>query len=186
MGYAVYLGVKRHFMLLLLLSFCMSGSLQSATLERLSLDDMIRKSTAIVRGKVAGISTETAGPVIYTHYQVQVSERFKGNAGSAVDVAVPGGTANGVRQTFDGAPILNTGDDFVFFLYTGRAGRTTIIGLTQGLFSLSKDADPVSTRAASHELMLDRKSGRPVKDETMVMRLSDLRKRIASAKGTSK
>ena len=37
--------VKRHFMLALVLTFCMLP-LQGATLERLSLDDMIAKSTA--------------------------------------------------------------------------------------------------------------------------------------------
>ena len=106
------------------LTFCMSP-LQSATLERLSLDDMIAKSTLIVRGKVAGASAAASGPVIYTHYTVQVSERFKGQAASTIDVTVPGGTANGLRQTFAGAPTLKPGDDFLFFLYTGRDGRTT-------------------------------------------------------------
>src|SRR5262249_1764073 len=109
-------------------------------------------------------------------------ERLKGQAGSTVDIAAPGGTVNGLRQSFAGAPTLNKGDDAVFFLYTGRDGQTTILGLTQGLFSLSADGDPVSTRRASAELMLDR-TGRPVKDETMVMRLSALRSRI---RGTAK
>jgi hypothetical protein len=178
--------VKRHFMLALVLTFCMSP-LQSATLERLSLDDMIVKSTLIVRGKVTASSAALSGPVIYTHYAVQVTERFKGQAGATIDVTVPGGTANGLRQSFSGAPALHPGDDFVFFLYTGRDGRTTVIGLTQGLFALDGGADPVTTRSASREPMLDRRTGRPVKDETMVMRLSELRGRIAAGvKGTSK
>ena len=178
--------VKRHFMLALVLTFCMSP-LQSATLERLSLDDMIAKSTLIVRGKVAGVSAAASGPVIYTHYSVQVSERLKGQAGATVDIAVPGGEANGLRQTFSGAPTLKPGDDFVFFLYTGRDGRTTILGLTQGLFALEGGADPVSTRAASHELMLDRRTGRTVQDEPVTLRLSELRGRIAAGvKGMAK
>lgn len=183
---AVSARVKRHFMLTLVLTFCMSP-LQSATLERLSLDDMIAKSTLIVRGKVTAAAAAASGPVIYTHYQVQVSERFKGQAAGVVDVQVPGGTANGLRQSFSGAPTLKPGDDFVFFLYTGRDGRTTILGLTQGLFALDAGSDPVSTRSASRELMLDRQTGRPVKDETMVMRLSELRSRITNRmKGTAK
>ena len=177
--------VKRHFMFALVLTFCMSP-LQSATLERLSLDDMIAKSTAIVRGKVVAVNATQSGPVIYTNYTVAVSERLKGSAGSSVEVSVPGGSVNGLRQTFSGAPTLNPGDDFVFFLFTGRDGRTAIIGLTQGLFALPADggSDPVSTRSASRELMLDRQTGRPVKDDTVVMRLSELRTRIA--KGTAK
>ena len=54
---ALYRVVKRHFMLALVLTFCM-WPLQGATLERLSLDDMIAKSTAIVRGKVTGPRTQ--------------------------------------------------------------------------------------------------------------------------------
>jgi hypothetical protein len=178
-GSAFYYRVKRHFMLALVLTVCMSP-LQSATLERLSLDDMIAKSTAIVRGKVSNSNAVATGPVIYTEYTIQVSERFKGAAGDSVQVSVPGGTVNGLRQSFSGAPTLNPGDEFVFFLFTGRDGRSAIIGLTQGLFSLDGSADPLSTRTASRELMLDRLTGRPVKDETMVMRLSDLRGRIAT------
>jgi hypothetical protein len=58
-----------------------------------------------------------------------------------------------------------------------------VIGLTQGLFAVSADgtSNPAVTRNASHELMLDPRTGRPVKDETLVMRMSDLRSQIAGA-----
>jgi hypothetical protein len=179
--------VKRHFKFALMLIFCMAP-LQCATLERLSLDDLIAKSTAIVRGKVTGATAAFSGPAIYTHYTIQVSEQFKGAGQTSVDVVVPGGVANGLRQSFAGVPVLNPGDEFVFFLYTGKSGLTTVTGLTQGLFSLGADgsADPTTTRNATRELMLDRSSGRPVKDETLVMKLSDLRQRIATGvKGAS-
>jgi hypothetical protein len=175
-------------MLALVLTFCM-WPLQGATLERLSLDDMIAKATAIVHGKVTGSRAAMSGPVIYTYYTIQVSEHLKGPAAGTVEVTVPGGVANALRQSFAGAPTLNAGDDFVFFLYTGRDGHTTIIGLTQGLFAVGADgsSDPVSTRSASRELMLDRQTGRPVKDETVVMKLSELRTRITTGlKGTAR
>ena len=54
--------------------------LDCATLERLSLDDMITRSTTIVRGKVTASWAAFTGSVIYTHYQIQVSEQFKGAA----------------------------------------------------------------------------------------------------------
>src|SRR5215467_8138618 len=91
--------VQRHFEFALVLTFCMSP-LQSATLERLSLDDMITKSTAIVRGTVTGSHTTLQAPLIYTHYTIQVTERLKGAGASSVDVVVPGGTVTNVRQTF--------------------------------------------------------------------------------------
>ena len=157
--------------------------LAGATLEQLSLDDMIQKSTAIVRGTVALSSTEARGPLVYTHYTIRVAETFKGNSQGTVDVAVPGGTANNVRQTFPGTPQFKIGDDYVFFLWTGRSGLTQIIGLTQGLFALSQaSADTTTaTRAASREVMLERGTGRQVKDQTIVMTLADLRARIAAA-----
>jgi hypothetical protein len=156
--------------------------LAGATLEQLSLDDMIQKSTAIVRGSVALSRTEASGPVIYTHYIVRVTENFKGNSQGAVDVAVPGGTANNMRQTFPGSPQFKIGDDYVFFLWTGRSGLTQIIGLTQGLFALSPGSGdtPTVTRAASQEVMLEKGTGRQVKDQTIVMTLADLRARIAA------
>jgi len=42
--------------------------------------------------------------VIYTRFQIQVTERFKGPAQSSVEVVVPGGVANNLRQTFSGTP----------------------------------------------------------------------------------
>jgi hypothetical protein len=156
--------------------------LQCATLERLSLEDMISKSTAIVRGKVTGSYAAFSGPIVYTHYALQVSERLKGSVGSTVEVVVPGGSANGVRQSLAGTPAFDVGDEFVFFLWTGKSGLTQVIGLTQGLFRLAADgsADPVVTRSATRELMLDSSTGRPVKDQTLTMHLSQLRTRISS------
>jgi hypothetical protein len=156
--------------------------LAAATLEQLSLDDMIQKSTAIVRGTVALSRTVANGPIIYTHYTIRVTENFKGHPQGQVDVAVPGGTANNVRQTFPGTPQFKIGDDYVFFLWTGHSGFTQIIGLTQGLFALSPGTadSPTATRAASREVMLEKGTGREVKDQTIVMTLADLRARIAA------
>ncbi len=180
--------VKRHLMRALVLTL-FSMPLQCATLERLSLDDMISKSTVIVRGKITGSSAAFAGtaPVIYTHYSIQVSEWLKGLGGTTVDLAVPGGVVNNVRQSFSGAPSFNIGDEDVFFLWTSKAGLTQVIGLTQGLFSLAQDgsSDPVATRLASHELMLDSRTGQPVKDQPLIMHLSDLRSQIYTTLGVS-
>jgi hypothetical protein len=169
--------VKRHFRLVLLLCVWTSP-LQSATLQRLSMTDMIGQSVAIERAKVLSSYTAAQGPVVYTHYKLQVSEQFKGRAIS--EVVVPGGTANNVRQFFAGAPQFQPGDEFVFFLWTSKSGLTQIIGLTQGLFSVAPggDLDPSVTRPASTELMLDTNTGHPVKDQTLLMKLSDLRIQI--------
>jgi hypothetical protein len=173
--------VKRHLVIAMAMTVC-GLPLQCATLERLSLDDMIAKATAIVRGKVTTAYAASSGPVIYTHYTIQVQERLKGSGGATVDIVVPGGVANGLRQSFAGAPTFRNGEEYVFFLWTGQSGLTQVLGLTQGLFSVTQDGspDPVSTRQASRELMLDPKTGQPVKDQTLTMHLSELRSRISS------
>jgi hypothetical protein len=173
--------VKRPFAFLIFAGMVFS-TLPCATLERLSMTDMIGKSTAIVRAKVAGSSVAMSGPVIYTHYQLLVSERYKGPAQSTVDLAVPGGAARGVQQVFAGAPQLTAGEEYVFFLYTGKSGLTQVIGLTQGLFAVSGASakDPALTRSESHEMMLDHSSGRQVRDETLTMTLSALKSQIAT------
>jgi hypothetical protein len=165
----------------LTLAIC-AVALPAATLERLSLDDMIAQSTAIVRGKVTSSSAAYSGPVIYTHYRIGVSETFKGPARASVEIQVPGGVANNMRQTFAGAPQFNPGDEFVFFLWTGPSGSTQVLGLTQGLFAVAADgtADPLATRSASREVMLDRGTGKQVKDQTLAMHLSELRARIGA------
>jgi len=158
----------------------LATTLPAVTLERLSLDEMTDKSTAIVRGRVVSSQARLHGPLIYTHFTVQVLERWKGAESSQVDVAVPGGSASGLRQTFSGAPRLASGDEYVFFLWRGASGITHVIGLSQGVFGLKSGADGsvTATRAASVETMLDSKTGRVVADETIRMGLADLRSRV--------
>jgi hypothetical protein len=152
----------------------------AATLVQLSLSDMIGQSTAIEHAQVVSSWAAFSGPIIYTHYKLRVSERWKGPA--IAEIVVFGGVANGVRQVYAGAPQFNPGDDYVFFLWTNKAGMTHVIGLTQGLFAVARDgsADPGLTRSASSENMLDSQTGRQVKDSALTMKLSDLRARVES------
>lgn len=158
-----------------LLSMCGAA----ATLQRLEMDEMIQKSTAIVRGRVAGSAARLHGSSIYTHYRVQVLESWKGAEVTEVDVVVPGGIASGMRQVFPGAPRLETGSEYVLFLWTGASGLTNIMGLSQGVFDVHRDiaGGVFAARSASTETMLDAE-GRPVRDEAVRIRFDDLRGRI--------
>jgi hypothetical protein len=174
--------VWRHFVFALVLTFCMRP-LQGATLERLSLEDMIAKSTAVVRGRVVASFSQFHGPIIYTHYKIQVAESYKGKTGAAAEVIVPGGASGSVRQDVAGAPELKTDSEYVLFLWTGPSGLTQIMGLTQGIFAVPADGgvDPVLVRKATTELMLDPRTAQAVKDQRLSMPLSDLKSRIKSA-----
>jgi hypothetical protein len=158
-----------------------TAALRGSTLQQLSLDDMIRKSAAIVHARVVGSSSAFRGSLIYTHYQIQVSETLKGPAAAQWDVAVPGGVTKGMRQSFAGAPALLGGQDYVLFLWTSRTGLTQVIGLSQGLFTVvtGPNGQPSVVRAATTETMLNA-AGQPVTDSDIQMALSDLRSRIQS------
>jgi hypothetical protein len=163
------------------------AQLQAATLQRLSMTDLIAKSTAIVRGTVQDSYTAYSGPVIFTHYRVQVAERWKGSAGAIVDVAVPGGVARGIEQSYSGAPRFQPGEEYVLFLWTGKSGMTQVMGFSQGVFAVARDgsADPGVTREATHELMLDPATHAEVNDRPLTLRLSALRAQVTGALGAT-
>jgi len=156
--------------------------LPGSTLQRLSLNDMIQKSTLIVRGKVQpGTSAALRGPMIYTHYQLSVTTAYKGMPGSSIDVAVPGGALNGIQQPVAGAPTLTPGQDYVFFLWTSKSGLTQVIGLSQGLFNVTTNAQgqAMVSRGAASAPMLD-SSGQAVTDTDLQMPLAQLTGKIQS------
>jgi hypothetical protein len=161
--------------------------LHSATLERLSLDDMISKSTAIVRGRVTSSHAAFHGSDIYTHYSFAVSKCWKGCGSSPVDVVVPGGTANGQRLVYSGVPQLNGDHEYVLFLWTNRSGLTYVIGFEQGVFELSSDtsAQTIAVRRPSAEPMLDPSSRRLVRDTRLQMSFGELANRIRSGLASS-
>lgn len=156
------------------------ASLSASTLQQLSLDDMIRLSTIIVHGKAQPTFSAYRGAIAYTHYLFQVSEALKGStAGNQIEIVVPGGAANHLQQTFAGAPTLLPGQDYVLFLWTSKSGLTQVIGLSQGLFTVTTNAagQTIVTRPAATERMVNA-AGQPVSDSDIQMSLSDLRTRI--------
>lgn len=181
-------GAMRTFVLAMASVLCMLQPAPAATLEKLSWDDLIGKSTVIVRGRVAGSSSAYRGSVIYTSYRITVSQQLKGAAQSTVQVLVPGGTVAGVRQSVSGAPLLVAGNEYVLFLWTAPSGATFVMGLTQGVFDLVQEAggDLMAHRRAANEAMLAPGTLRVMKDEPVDMRFDDLKSLVAStlAQGT--
>ena len=165
--------------LLVLLAALPFGQGRAATLEQLSFDEMTAQATDIVYGLVLGSYVAVKGDSIYTHYSVQVQERWKGNVKLVMDVVLPGGVAGGLRQSFAGVPQLDTGRKYAMFLWTGGSGRTQLIGLTQGLFNVEEGTagELIASRGRSSELMLDR-SGKAVQDQAVKMPLRDMSSRV--------
>jgi len=167
----------------ILTGVAMATSAGATTLLKMSMNDLIVQSTEIVRARVVGSRTATIGQDVYTYYQLAVAESLKGGSVPA-EVAVPGGLHGGLRQVAVGSPVLAEGQEYVLFLWTNKHGMTQLIGLAQGLFSLSEDASgaKVLNRAAIADPMLD-KAGKPVTDQAVRMKWSDLRTQIVKTLG---
>jgi len=153
-----------------------------ATLELLSLNDLITKSTTIVEAQVTGTSASYAGSVIYTHYKISVQAQWKGPAQSVIDVLVPGGTAGGIRQTYPGVPQLTAGQRYVLFLWTSSKGLTYTMGFTQGVFNLQQDGsgNTMAVQMPATETMLAPSTGQAVKSQPIGIPLPQLISVIAA------
>jgi hypothetical protein len=162
-----------------------AGCLASAaTLQQLSLDQMSQSATAIVRARITSSYASFSGSTIYTHYKLQTSETWKGTP--VPEVVIPGGQANGYRQTFPGMPSLQAGTEYVLFLWTSSTGITHLVGLQQGIYSVSKLTDGTLqvSRAAVSENILDAR-GNQVKDQPVQMRMADMKSRVSAAAGAA-
>lgn len=152
-----------------------------ATLEYLSLNDLIAKSTTIVQAQVTGFSTSYTGTVIYTHYKVTVVAQWKGPAQTTIDVMVPGGTAKGIHQTFTGVPQLVSGQQYVLFLWRSSQGRVQPLGFTQGVFNLLGSAGSLAVaQMPTTETVLAPGTGKPVKNPPIGLPLAQLVSDIAA------
>src|SRR5260370_39578752 len=82
--------VKRHVITLtaLFLAAVSMAPLRCATLERLTMDDMIAKSSAIVRGRVTESWAAFTGSVIYTHYGSRLGESYKVSGQNRCEIVV--------------------------------------------------------------------------------------------------
>ena len=156
--------------------------LSGATLEQLSLGEMIEQSTAVVRARTGQSRGVREGRLIYTLTRLEVIEQWKGEPLNEVEVALPGGSVGGLSQRFGGVPRLEPGREFVFFLWQGPSGRIQITGLSQGLFAVTQaeSAELRVTRQPSGDLMLAPETGVVVQGRAIEMPLRDLVARIQS------
>jgi hypothetical protein len=161
---------------------CAAGIPAGATiLQQLTLDEMVQKSTSIVRARVTGSSEVVRGGDVFTVYKLETLEILKSGP-AAREVAVPGGVAGGMRQVVAGAPTLRAAREYVLFLWTSRSGLTQLMGMSQGLFSVERTTagDAQASHAAAGEQMLDG-VGRAVRDEPLSMPLTELRAKVSKA-----
>lgn len=160
--------------------------LGATTLEQLSLDQMIAKSSLIVRGKVSESHAVRRGSMIYTAYRVDVAEQLKGDRASSIEVLIPGGTLQGTRQSFAGTPRLESGGNYAVFVWTSKSGVNYIIGLSQGLFDVKTAASgELQLRRGAIESRVVDSTGKSVSGEAVSLTWKSLRDRVSAQLGRS-
>lgn len=155
----------------------------AATLEQLTLEQLARESTAVVRGRVTGEHTIQAGPLLYTVKTIEVAHWWKGEPQPTVEVALPGGRLGNQQQRFGGAPLLQPDTDYVLFLWTGPSGRTQITGFSQGVCELREGPDGSLRvmRRPSSDVVLTPDGSAASGDGAVDLTLDEFSRRVAAA-----
>ena len=156
--------------------------LPATTLQLLSVDTMIAKSSTIVRARPTPVSSFQRGGLIYTSYRLSVSATLKGTSVSTLQVAVPGGDYQGMHQAVAGSPGLQTGSEYVMFIWTAPSGSNYILGLSQGLFEVHTNASGavVLTRGPAGTKVIDA-AGSAAADNGVTLLLTNLQAKIAQS-----
>jgi hypothetical protein len=117
-------------------------------MPHLSLDDLTAQSEMVVSGTVARswADWDSEHRFIWTHYEVAISETWKGRANRIVIVSEPGGVLNGMGMNIPGSTPYKVGERVNVFLYRTPIGymRTTNYG--QGKFPVGASQSEFRTQ----------------------------------------
>jgi hypothetical protein len=112
----------------------------ATTVQKLSLQDLTKKSATIVQARVDdAVSAWDAGhKEIYTTYTLHITQSVKGNKGeSTVTLRQIGGTVGNIASLVPGMPSFKKGEEVIVFLTQKDAnGYPWVMGLQQGKYSV--------------------------------------------------
>ncbi len=103
-----------------------------------SVEDLARGSDAVVRGRVARVTSRRIGKRIFSFAEVDAAAVWRGSSPGHVTVITPGGVVGDVGQQVDGAASFGEGEEVVVFLARAEAGAFRVTGLRQGKFLLDR------------------------------------------------
>lgn len=130
----------------LLLAAC-AGLASGTTLARMSVAQMIRAATLIVRARCISSSARWEHGEIWTLTAFAVTDTWKGSAVDEITVRTLGGSLGNVASRVSGVPEFRSGEEVVLFLEPSAAGGLTIVSWQQGTFRVRRDARTGRDRA---------------------------------------
>lgn len=147
---------------------------------RVSVEELARTSSAVVRGTVTAERAQTSpdGREIFTTYEVRTRSLLRGRAPATVRVVVPGGVVGRVGQRVDAAPTLSRGEALVLFLQPAGPGAFRVNGLAQGKFRVTGH----TARPDLSNLIFVRTSVARGERQVEEMPLAELERRVRSTR----
>ncbi len=123
--------------LLLLLSAVLADS---ATLERMSLEQLTAAAHGVVQAQCLGNQSRWEGGEIWTFTSFEVSDTMKGVVPRLITVRTLGGQVGHVISLVEGVPRFHPGEEVVLFIERTHAGDFSITSWAQGTFRVRRDA----------------------------------------------
>ncbi|MFL5813048.1 MAG: hypothetical protein ACJ763_05680 [Bdellovibrionia bacterium] len=158
------------------------------------LPETTQKTPTLVRGKIGSnysdwVKTPEGGRRIYTFYELQVTEVFKGEPkpGSSIQVREIGGEKDGVGLQVAGAAQFSPGEDVVLTLGEKNPdGSYDLRGLMTGKFDIGRDQSGNEILiGATGEEMEGGVSEKSADDHHGPWTVNEFRKMVASQSGAS-
>ena len=119
----------------------------ATTVQKLSLQDLTKKSSSIVMARVDDTvsSWDAAHKEIYTYTTLRVLQPVKGSKGATtITLRQIGGTVGNIASVVPGMPNFRKGEEVVVFLTDkDAAGYPWVMGLQQGKYSVVTTKDGV-------------------------------------------
>ena len=130
--------IKRLSIPLFVVIFFITTFSHATTVECLNLDDLVKKASKIVVGKVSNSRTfwSDNGKLILTSYTIEVQETIKGQASRAVELTTVGGRIGDLVLHVSGMPSFAQGEDAVVFVENSGT-YSTVVGMGQGKFTVT-------------------------------------------------
>jgi hypothetical protein len=161
------------------------GPTWAATFVSRPLPETTQKTPTLVRGKIGShtadwVKTSNGGKRIYTFYELQVSEVFKGDpkAGTTIQIREIGGEKDGIGLEVSGSARFTTGEDVVLTLGgKNEDGSYDVLGLMSGKFGIGRDSsgNEILIGATGEDI-----EGAPAEDHHGPWTLDEFRKMVAS------
>lgn len=128
---------------LLVLAALFCGPSWATLVPAMTLEELATQSQSVVHGKVARTwsAWDNNQQVIWTHYEVEVSDSLKGPAQTQLILSEPGGTIGGTSMLIAGTPVYEVGEEIVLFTEATPIGYARTCGWGQGKFRVSAAQD---------------------------------------------